>query len=103
MNEHRGFFRKKTRSSGVVLLEMGEIQFQVRDLSVEGFQAFFERVPPFGLGDVVKIRLPSLLLEGCARAMRIDKEEGKGFQVGFMFTEHSEWNPSSVFIPHQRD
>lgn len=102
MNENRGFFRKKTKSTGVVILEMGEIPFQVRDLSVEGFLAFFERVPPFGTGEVVKVRLPNLLLEGCARAVRIDKEEGRGFQVGFMFTERSEWDPSSVFIPHAR-
>ncbi|SMF94657.1 PilZ domain-containing protein [Methylomagnum ishizawai] len=99
MNENRGFFRKKTRSDGIVLMELGELQFGLKDLSVEGFKAHFERVPPFGVGDVVRIRLPDLHLEGCARAMRIDKEgPGKGFLVGFMFTERHAWDPGSVFI-----
>jgi hypothetical protein len=100
MTEQREFFRKKTKATGSVLLDSGEVQFQVRDISVEGLQAHFDQPPPFVAGDTVQIRLPSLQLEGKVKAVRITRESGKGYQVGFLFVERSEWNPSSVFMAH---
>jgi hypothetical protein len=101
MNEHREFFRKRIKSSGLLLLPKQNVPFQVRDLSVEGFQAHFENLPPFETGDEVNVRLPDLRLQGLAKAVRIDPEgpEGaKGYQVGFVFIERSDWNPASVFM-----
>lgn len=103
MNEHREFFRKRIKSSGLLLLPNRNVAFQVRDLSVEGFQAHFESLPPFGTGEEVNVRLPELRLQGLAKAVRIDSEgpEGanKGYQVGFVFIERSSWDPASVFRP----
>ena len=104
MSEHREFFRKRVKSSGLVLLPTRNVPFQVRDLSVEGFQAHFEDMPPFEAGDEVSVRLPDLRLQGLVKAVRIDPEraegasEGaKGYQVGFLFIERSNWDPASVF------
>ncbi len=98
MTEHREFFRKKTKSTGYLLQASGEVQFQVRDISVEGFQAHFDKLPPFGTDQEVRVRLPTMNLQGSAKVVRIEPEGDKGFLVGFIFTEHSEWNPASVFM-----
>ena len=105
MSEHREFFRKRTKSTGYVLRDSGEIQFLIRDLSVEGFQAHFDSEPPFATNEVVSIRMPDLRLQGKARAVRIvpDGPEGaRGYQAGFLFTERSPWDPSSVFMSQPR-
>lgn len=103
MNDHREFYRKKLSSLGFILKPSGEVAFQLRDVSVDGFQGYFDQVPPLTKGDMVRVRLPSLHLEANATVIRIVQDDHHsthiGYRVGFLFGERTEWDPNTVFIP----
>lgn len=85
MNEHREFYRKKVSSPGFLTQPSGELEFQIKDLSIDGFQAHFEQAPPLETDSLVHIRLPALNVEGNATVIRIVLEPEGGCTVGFLF------------------
>ena len=85
MTEHREFYRKKVSSPGFLVQPSGDLLFQIKDLSIDGFQAHFDEPPPLQIDSFVHVRLPSLNIEGNALAVRITPEPDGGYSVGFLF------------------
>lgn len=99
MTEHREFYRKKVSSPGFLILPSGELQFQIRDLSIDGFQAHFEQRPPVETDALVHIRLPGLNLEGNATVIRVLTESDGGCSLGFLFGELVQADRGPVPLP----
>jgi hypothetical protein len=88
-SERRQHYRKRFRSMGLVMKKSGNYEFRIRDLSVDGLGAYFNGDPRLEPGIIVRIRLPSLNMEGLAMVTRLTPI-GKGqYSAGFHF------NPST--------
>jgi hypothetical protein len=85
MSEHREFFRKKINSPAYLLEPTGELIFQVRDLSLDGIQGFFEFPPNCEVGDLRQVRIPDLEFKRHATVMWIEPEQEGGCLIGFFF------------------
>lgn len=94
MTEHREFYRKKVSAPGFLIQSSGELQFQIKDVSIDGFQAHFDEVPPLREDSLVHVRLPALNIEGNATAIRIVAEPDGGYSVGFLFGEIIQTHPA---------
>jgi hypothetical protein len=55
MSENREFFRKKVSAPAFLVQASGEVEFQIRDLSLDGFQGQFDSVPDVKEGSLVYI------------------------------------------------
>lgn len=85
MSERRQFQRKKFGSLGYVRRTSGESEFRIRDLSIDGFRAYFNGDPLLEDGSTVYIRVPSLNLEGFATLIRIEPVGRGRYEAGFHF------------------
>lgn len=101
MTEHREFYRKRLTSPGFLIQPSGEVEFQVKDLSLDGFQGHFDSIPVVEEGAPVRIRLPALELERSAMVVRITPDPRGGAQVGFLFLEPAGRNPVFQSLPSE--
>jgi hypothetical protein len=99
MSENREFFRKKVSAPAFLVQASGEVEFQIRDLSLDGFQGQFDSVPDLKEGSLVYIRLPALELERKASVVRITPCAEGGAQIGFLFVEGAGQAPAFPSFP----
>jgi hypothetical protein len=99
MIEHREFYRKKVTTPGFLIQPSGEVEFRVKDLSLDGFQGHFDSVPAVKEGSLVSIRLPTLELHRRATVVRITPDPQGGAQIGFFFHKTAETGEDCKPLP----
>lgn len=85
MSERRQHYRKHVSALGYVVKESRKCEFHMRDLSLDGFRAYFNGDPLLEPGSIVHIDLPSLGLEGMATITRLDPIGRGRYDAGFYF------------------
>jgi hypothetical protein len=101
VSDRRQFYRKNIRSTGYVSRHDHELEFQVHDLSIEGFLAHFEHDPGIKEGATVRVRLPDLNLAGDATLMRMTPHDQGGFKLGFLFASTAPLDKTPTLRPRQ--
>lgn len=85
MQERRQHYRKHVSALGYVTQNTRKSEFRMRDLSLDGFRAYFNGDPLLEPGSVVRIDLPSLNLAGMATLTRLDPAGRGRYDAGFSF------------------
>ncbi|MGZ8219963.1 PilZ domain-containing protein [Methylomagnum sp.] len=95
MSERRKYYRKRLSGVGYVVENKEARRFQLEDLSLDGLGACFEAKPTLQPGDIVRICLPDLGLQGLVTVMRLAPTLGSQFSVGFCFS-HAMLHPMAA-------
>lgn len=86
VSERRKYFRKRLSGVGYIVENRNASKFQVEDLSIDGLGVSFDTKPSLNPGDIVRVQLPDLGLQGLVTVTRMAQTLDNRFSVGFYFT-----------------
>jgi hypothetical protein len=95
MSERRKYYRKRLSGVGYLIESKEARTFRLEDLSLDGLGACFDEKPRLQPGDIVRVFLPDLELQGLVTVMRMAPTLENRFSVGFCFT-HSMLRPMAA-------